>query len=467
MEPKFSLPSPNFNKNAYEPTKNNLHYLTPCGMTLLPRAKQPPPMYGPRGSTVPPKFFKSENQQKSNEAQPIARTAPPSTEYCANCSMELATAQDMRLHLEQHQQCPAEDCSFAAMTSILERHIEANHITGLYKTVKKVWTPEDIAAWRAERCQRFPTAVNVEIAKQAKEQRLKRGERLEASKTRFGKPEDRRRTRPQSNNRDHPKKAKKPRNSTDTPVARIESQKPRTSPAKTEKPVAVNLDAIKLSSSCSSTFRGTSKMTDYKHVKTKDKDKVNALSSMLGMYGTDSENEDETSDADNNEEVDLTPVTLVEPKSDIDTIVELGKDVQAMDVPVVKYSVMPLVDIETKQPSENGSGSCDEGPEELPIERKTETESVPSTTKEQINQKATEKFKSNTISNAKRPAPKKVHSGLNYKRARRVSHQNTMLSKLLAPDIRHERNVLLQCVRFVCEQNFFGIGKSDVLPDLR
>ena len=30
--------------------------------------------------------------------------------------------------------------------------------------------------------------------------------------------------------------------------------------------------------------------------------------------------------------------------------------------------------------------------------------------------------------------------------------------QLLAPDIRHERNVLLQCVRYVVNKNFFGVG---------
>lgn len=30
--------------------------------------------------------------------------------------------------------------------------------------------------------------------------------------------------------------------------------------------------------------------------------------------------------------------------------------------------------------------------------------------------------------------------------------------QLLAPDIRHERNVLLQCVRYVVKNNFFGLG---------
>lgn len=31
------------------------------------------------------------------------------------------------------------------------------------------------------------------------------------------------------------------------------------------------------------------------------------------------------------------------------------------------------------------------------------------------------------------------------------------LTQLLAPDIRHERNVLLQCVRYVVRNNFFGL----------
>ncbi|KAL1397336.1 hypothetical protein pipiens_020149, partial [Culex pipiens pipiens] len=34
-----------------------------------------------------------------------------------------------------------------------------------------------------------------------------------------------------------------------------------------------------------------------------------------------------------------------------------------------------------------------------------------------------------------------------------------MLEKLLDKDIRHERNVLLQCVRFVVDNKFFGIGQ--------
>lgn len=35
----------------------------------------------------------------------------------------------------------------------------------------------------------------------------------------------------------------------------------------------------------------------------------------------------------------------------------------------------------------------------------------------------------------------------------------TLLEMLLAPDVRHERNVLLQCVRYVVRNNFFGLER--------
>ena len=32
--------------------------------------------------------------------------------------------------------------------------------------------------------------------------------------------------------------------------------------------------------------------------------------------------------------------------------------------------------------------------------------------------------------------------------------------QLLAPEIRHERNVVLQCVRYIVNNNFFGVGQT-------
>ncbi|EDV98018.1 GH17195 [Drosophila grimshawi] len=423
-------------------------------MTLLPRTKQPPPMYGARGSTVPAKYIKHD-QQDTNKAPTTLYTPSPTPEHCANCSMELATDHDMRRHLDQHEFCPAEDCSFVALASVMERHIEANHITGLYKTVRKVWTPEDISAWRAERCKRFPTATNVEKAKRAKEQRVKRGERLESSKPHFAKSGDRRRSGPLTNTNDRKTQTKRQRRTVKMAVGQIEQQKVRMEQEKRD--TSLLEDAVYLNPTLVPIFPGTSRMTDYEHIEAKVKSKQNALSNMLGMYGTDSDDDDEPIDAENTVEVVDSPITVVNSIISIDTTKE-QRQIKTMLVELTQEcSAKTLVDTD----SMNVSSSSDEGPEELPIERKVEAFSAPS---------APQKLKSSTDKIERSSRPTTRHSsgrekpiyGLNYKRARETSKQNTMLSKLLASDIRHERNVLLQCVRYVCEQNFFDIGSSAI-----
>ena len=39
--------------------------------------------------------------------------------------------------------------------------------------------------------------------------------------------------------------------------------------------------------------------------------------------------------------------------------------------------------------------------------------------------------------------------------------KSTLLEKLLAPEIRHERNVILQCLRYIVKKNFFGVEHTD------
>ena len=38
--------------------------------------------------------------------------------------------------------------------------------------------------------------------------------------------------------------------------------------------------------------------------------------------------------------------------------------------------------------------------------------------------------------------------------------------QLLAPDIRHERNVILQCLRYIVKKHFFGVGDTSVPEDV-
>ncbi|SPP76182.1 blast:Nuclear fragile X mental retardation-interacting protein 1 [Drosophila guanche] len=359
--------------------------------------------------------------------------------------MELANAQDMRRHLEQHETCPAEGCDFAALHNIVEHHIEANHITGVYQKVKKLWTPEDTAAWKAERRKKFPTAANVELAKRAKEQRLKRGERLEASKSRFGRREDRQRTRPNNSQEKRPRSSKK---------AKGKSQK------NVEESIRQNADALEEDTSYISgtgvpMFRGTGQMVNYEHSKVNGKKSENALCGLLGMYGSGSEDSEIESEENKQWQGQRSP----QRETECSTV----KNEISRDDPLVPNTVVQMNSLETVEEfpmsfedliKENDCSS-DDAPDEAPIQRVIE-----SITETAIHQ-------TEFITPKPRPSPKptaakaqKRISGLNYKRARKTTKPNTMLSKLLASDIRHERNVLLQCVRYVCENQFFGIGAS-------
>ncbi|XP_033159823.1 nuclear fragile X mental retardation-interacting protein 1 [Drosophila mauritiana] len=489
--PKFVLPSPKFGKPNGSTTSNHL-YLTPSGMTLLPRSKQPPPMYGARGSTVPAKYLHQEQSSPvSVPASPPVYHSPPRPEYCHTCGMELANSKDMKLHLEQHEFCPADDCDFAALHNILERHIEANHITGTYVKVKKVWTEEELAAWRAERRKKFPTAANVELARLAKEQRIKRGERLEASKSRFGNREDRQRTRPQGDHkvRFDPKNKKKrcakgkanEKKKKQVGSANKSNDKANSASKQKETDEDKKEEEVTLCSLGNAKFGGTGQMPDYQHFKAKVQKKDNALSGFLGMYGSDSDEEDSEEETESDDQNTAAcskqvPAQVESSQSVPSEITEMGPAIAASNTPtslenpqtcedstpmlgVTSSDQVPqeISNISEITPSNSEPakevGSSDEAPDEEPFQRVTETITASDPVKP-----PPEPLEPKPQTAPKRAAPKRIY-GLNYKRARKQT-PNTMLSKLLESDIRHERNVLLQCVRHVCERNFFGIGQA-------
>ncbi|XP_037656323.1 nuclear fragile X mental retardation-interacting protein 1 isoform X2 [Choloepus didactylus] len=117
------------------------------------------------------------------------------------------------------------------------------------------------------------------------------------------------------------------------------------------------------------------------------------------------------------------------------------------------------------------SGSESE-PEETPI--KTEAEVLPenqilhSNTPESPSQnvKATVK----KLSESKPQSPKKSFKRMNCKQKKDYhnyqtlfeprTHHPYLLEMLLAPDIRHERNVILQCVRYIIKNDFFGLNTN-------
>lgn len=328
---KFALPSPNFNKNAKDACKPKPHFLTPSGMSLLPREKQPPPMYGKHGATVPPKYLK---QQVVNENPFVAATPPPpppEKQYCEPCELELHSLEDLKRHRAQHEKCPVAGCLYKGHPSVMDKHINALHASGLFDKFKKLSTPEEIAAWRAERRKRYPTLANVLLKQKAQEQRQKRGERLEANKNRFGKVNDRKRAQPHTQEDKSSVDEKKPREeSKPNPKNKKNRKNKRNQKNQETKPKVQNDDIKQIEEkkeeesefTCCGIkmFGGTSQLKNYKHFSDKKKAvPSNALFGLLGMYGSDDDDDNEESEDNESiiedSEINIETVKVIEEKN--------------------------------------------------------------------------------------------------------------------------------------------------------
>lgn len=500
---KRLLPSPNFSwkeKETNIKVRNN--FLPSSAISLLKRHSPPapPPVHGKHGSTYPGKYLDQLSNTQMNKIPKMEK------QYCESCELDFQSPQDLKVHRLQHEKCPVDSCKFWGHSTIMDKHVLVLHSSGLFDKFKKLNTPEEIATWREERRRRYPTVANVLLKQKALEQKQKRGERLEVNKSRFGSAESRKRTKPwvskenSANNEDLQRKSnfkKRRKQQKDTkPKNSHVKAKLHQPPKQTQEPIEQGNED--LHSNVVGAFKGTAEMENYKHFNQR-KDKANVLCSLLGMYGSDSESEncdDEASmrlNISNSTCTENVVMSFSNSNECVSSSERQGKNATLHVKEEVNVSQNLMTNLETgskgnvnaisreestaenedrlvqeglspkfNQPitqnfKANSEGdfpqrdgeSSDGAPEECPIQHSADYSKMPL--------KLDVKVPRQVPSSRKEQRKKKPAFNLNKVRLRK---QNTMLEKLLEPDIRHERNLLLQCVRFVCEQNFFGIGQT-------
>lgn len=355
---------------------------------------------------------------------------------------------------------------------MVTKHIQLQHSSGLYDKIKNLETPEDIQKWREERKRRYPTRKNVEQRQQAQAERTKRGELLGDSKSRFGHQRDRRGA-PQFGDKQSVKPTKQPQH--------VNKSKRR----RQRKPISTlendgndccdggGSDGDEVNGKM---FRGTSTMDNYRTTAVTAAKVQNALSCLVGMYASDSDDND--SDDSNNGNTDAFIISEhLDAKKEIQevSVPEMQQivDETAADNQVEAYAPNVAaatelnVEIAIVEDEANDDGD-NEAPEEQPVQRMTElppADPIVSSTNCQAEstdskpRKRQRKRNGPTSSNnesGKKPKPTTL-----LDLSKRYRNQNTMLEKLLQKDIRHERNVLLQCVRHVVQNRFFGIGSEN------
>lgn len=447
------------------------------------------------------------NVQPRNNRHEKPNYGTESHNYCELCECKFKYPYQLEKHLNEHEKCWFDNCTFEGSSMLLKNHIETQHQSGLFQRISKIETEEDIEKWREERRKRYPTKANIEARRLAQEERLKRGERIQEPNHRFGSIQNRKSaqqrsfTQNQNDPMKTPDKKKNDRKRRRTRNKQRKDDREKTTP--NDKTVAAKIDSVKsVANSDVATVKQCPASPKEKTVPT-----TNALATIMGMYGTDSDSDCDDDDADavatittataataaafvatktattmseykqpdNKQEEHVCNITdnVTAASDPISEAIESSKHCAAVDVAAGdliknrKRSVytddelLPIkqlkIDSNDEQQTESidqskENESDDDAPDEQPIQRQTNDL-----------QEAPEKISGPT--GIRKPFEKKKIDKITKKRTildmtRKIRNQNTLLEKLLQKDIRHERNVLLQCVRYVVENNFFGIGQK-------
>lgn len=488
-----TVPPPVFNSTPKAP-QNDTSFL--CGYRSKFNINEQKEQYQQRVNQQKPHFYR--NNQQQNQSRPIQsnqnegayqQSSSNKNHWCDLCDCGFKYPQQLEKHLDEHEKCWFDNCNFEGHTKLLQKHIETQHPSGLFKRVGRVETDEDIEKWREERRKRYPTKANIEARQLAQEERLKRGERINEPNNRFGNMKNRKSAQQHSFSQNDSLKNESRNKKNDKKRRRNRNNKSKSDKYDDHKPNDVN-ESVKLVSEEkvvlpeNVSVEETLSLSDQCTSEPKEKTVINALTA-LGMYGSDSDSDDdnlndnieatmaemkEDSEQENNVNIDANTTQNITTSSDPnlkiiqsneDELIEninrkrSGHEVDELPAKLLKIETINPDELAVQNPEIE---SDNDAPEEQAIQRQSaiaedtpEMESGPT----QIKPNERKKPNSKTLTNEKITKRRTV-----LDMTRKIRNQNTLLEKLLQKDIRHERNVLLQCVRYVVENNFFGIGQK-------
>jgi len=437
--PESSFPKPRYHPQCNQRMQGMLppsrKHAFPIGTSHCKRLRRPPIRVGSRPTDQSPQNgWNTSDVAKTNGEQ----------HYCEPCDKEFKSENDKKAHFKQHVKCEVESCNFVASRKAIKLHYIQNHEVGKFKIVLK--NDEDIEKWREDRRKNYPSAAMKSEKITMEEVRKCHGNVLKKRSFSYkGNGKWKRGNFSQSQRCVLQK--------TDN---NIENRM-----INGEKADVKNLDhsckeneTIELSMSC-----------------LEEKPEVvarNGLETLKQLY--DSSENDDSSDDENdsieesadtvlcssfstfaskeNKKEQLNLNTSCNFPKEIDDTVEIKHN----DAKVIRHRGGAEVCMggfldsnREKLQVESGIESC--MVKKTPIEHKTKL--LDGRPMEGINENKT------LGSNRKKKwIDKDDRKNRNHGRICQ-RHRPTLLEMLLAKDIKHERNIILQCIRFVKERNFF------------
>ncbi|CAN8002042.1 unnamed protein product, partial [Ixodes hexagonus] len=358
--------------------------------------------------------------------------------YCDACECGFADGVELSAHLSEHVVCDREGCAFQACPQLVSLHVKLQHDTELIRRCGSgALTEEDAAEWRRQRRLRYPTLRNIEAKKAVEAE-------LQARREMLGHGPERRfpARRP-------PKRKRQPRKSQrQRAEARASNSSVVASAHITEAKTVVEPPPRALSP-----FRG-----------------VGTAETRAKTEALEEEDQQQLRITDSESETEVRPVEVAAPAvgGALGSLMACyGSDSDADDEPATKRPVVEApVAAATPLPTSALCGPVADSSQATPV-------AAPGTTLGSVAVVASaslavpSEIRTNVPARAaSNPATTRQWRGKQTHPAPVPARRLTLLQKLLASEMRHERNVVLQCVHHVVQNNFF-LGQVPAKPVLR